>query len=63
MTGMIASVEPAICSSYGLLSCTRKLAIAIGGFSFDTDGVTTQPQLIRNSERGERKRFSLTTNH
>ena len=37
MTGMIAKVEPAICNSYWLLSCTRRLAIAIGSFSSDTD--------------------------
>ena len=37
MTGMIARVEPAICNSYWLLSCTRRLAIAIGSFSSDTD--------------------------
>ncbi len=58
MTGMIASVEPAIGSSCWLLSCTRRLAIAIGGFSFDTDGVTTQPQLNRKLVRGEQRCFS-----
>ena len=59
MIGMIASVEPAIGSSCWLLSCTHRLAIAIGSFSSDTDGVTTQPQLIRNSERGQQE-FSLS---